>query len=248
VSDIREFESYAERVISGLYKILDRAKDIAEVEFEKEDKLGFAEFGALYKQKIENIYKKSVDDFYDAYTPKVYKRTHSLYDVLSVKTDENGMVISGDDIYGFGLSESGAHNLGLSFMDLFDESKMVTGRGGQSLFDTVFIGGYHGGAADISTSKEAVWGAHPQPGKPYYRRGGWVKYPGSTAKKWHRYGKWGRAAVKTKSIYQMMVVNLGAAESGEIFDDFKRIMDSHGDAAAKKVNDAIVELSKEIFG
>lgn len=233
MSDISDFGSYASRIQRGFDTLIDRVKDVAKEEFDKENKLAYKEFGEIQKEIIERIYRESVDTFYESYDPERYRRTKSLYNVLDIKLDaDTGMVISDDPTY----------------EDLYDESKMVTGRGGQSLYQTVFVQGYHGGAASISGAKADVWGTHPSTGTPYYRRGGWVKYPGTTGRKFHRYGKWGRQAVKTKSIYQMMIEDLGSAEAGEIFSEFKQCMDGHADIAAKRVNERIIDLQREIFG
>ena len=102
---------------------------------------------------FEEIYKQSVDRWYGAYTPIFYSRNHSLYDLMEMEDDDAG----------------GA----LTF--LFDGANMTHDRHGDSLFEKVFIKGWHGGAYAGDTIRYRT---------PY---GGY----------WH----WGRRAIRTLPVY-----------------------------------------------
>lgn len=104
-------------------------------------------------EAFEKIYEQAIGRWYDAYTPIFYSRNHSLYDLMETKED-------GSD---------GA------FTFLFDGANMTHDRHGDSLFEKVFIQGWHGGAYAGDTIRYRT---------PY---GGY----------WH----WGRRAVRTLPAY-----------------------------------------------
>lgn len=217
--------------INELYDVANKAMDIFKQETEKGAEKAYEEFGKYQKAYIQSKFNEYVSAFYSAYQPHKYKRTEGLYEVLSLETDEHGIVQYD------------------SYDELFDETKMHPDRSGNdSLFDIVFKQGYHGGAPSIDSSKAEIWGEHPDPGTPYYRRGGYVKYPGSDKRKWHRYGRWGRRAVRTKAPYVMMYEWLSEAEGGEMFDAFKAMQEKHFNDAIPKVSAKISELMKTING
>ena len=217
---------------SKLHRQADRILELMNKETAVAVEAAYHEFGAYQQAKITEIFNNAVDIFYSSYKPKYYSRQHSLYDVLSLETDEHGMVVAQEPDY----------------FNILDPSQIQPDRnGGSSLFQTVFIEGYHGGAKGISGSKSDVWGEHPDPGVPYYRRPGKVKYHDGT-RKWHRYGKWGRRAVRTTAPYTLFADALRAAKSGEIYETFDSIVHKHNDEAMKRVYQQIPRIQEEIYG
>ena len=196
-------------------------------EIEKEVKIGLQEFGTWQRTNIKELFESSVNTFYGAYSPKYYKRkgSNNLRSVLDLKPDDMGIL---------DLDKDNEHR------GLYNEDKLHPDRNGGSLFEKVFVEGYHGGAEGISSAAAEYWGAHPNPGTPYYRRGGYVKTKEGTGF-YHPYAKWGRPAVKTKSIYKMMIEGISTLNDVE---EFKTTITSHVDAATKRIKD---DMSKGKF-
>lgn len=100
-------------------------------------------FFKTVKNKLENMYESTIDEFYRDYTPDFYERRGSLYNLLDI-------MVSDDE-----LSWS------------FDPSKISYRNNRQGaedgLYDLVFRQGYHGG------SKSDKNGTHPNLGVPYWR-------------------------------------------------------------------------------
>ena len=221
-----DLDKFKEQTLKVLNEEVDRAMDDAA-----------KEFGVYQQQKITEIFKNAVAEFYGAYTPKSYERqgrdgTGGLYNVLDLHTDEHGMVITGPNGY----------------QDLFDSSQMHGDRNGGDLFNKVFMEGWHGGAESISEGKTDIWGTHPSQGTPYYRKPGFVRYPNPTKTKWHKYGKWGKVAKRTTAPYTIIEEKLKVAEGAEIFKKFKDISQRHNDKAVKKVEqEEIPRIYSEIF-
>lgn len=178
------------------------------------------EFGIFQQNYISNVFSSAVSSFYDSYTPGIYKRTNGLFDVLDLKVDDNGMVISYSNDY----------------MDMFNEEKMHKGRSGNDLFQKVFVSGYHGGAENPYDG-----------GTLCYRAPGLYRPENGDKPYWYRYGKWGRPAVRTKSAYEMFVEDMRSAEGGEMLDAFKSISQKHNDMAIDRVVKMIPRLEAEIF-
>lgn len=232
MSKYKDVDNLIDGIHSNIHKLAERTLEALNKETLEAMDNAYKEFGEYQQSKIRQIFNEAVDTFYSSYTPNSYDRTYGLYDVLDMKLNDKGVVNTEDPTY----------------MDLFNPDKLHTDRSGNSLFNKVFIEGYHGGAENISGTKSDIWGAHPSPGNPYYRAPGWVKYPGEIKKKWHKYGKWGRRSVQTASPYKIFSHELSAAEATEIFDNFKEISQRHNDAAVDRVKRDIPKLQAEIFG
>ena len=126
----------------------------------------------LLESKYEELFHRAVWEFYGDYSPEIYTRNYSLYDVVEINVDVEGMTIS----------YSGAPENATPFR-----------KGGGTVFELSFMGGYHGGAAsgdytvmpqsDPDDSGFTVRHTpHPSPGTPYWR----------TPHPW--YTDWGRPA------------------------------------------------------
>ena len=80
-------------------------------------------FTFIKNEGVEPLYKGVIDSFYNNYTPTVYDRSNSLYDMPQIVITENYLAIE------------------------FNENRMSVYRnGGTGLYDLVFKEGYHGGA------------------------------------------------------------------------------------------------------
>lgn len=227
MSNYGDIDTAVNGIRDNLHRLADRVLQELNRETSEAMDAAYREFGEWQEQRIEQIFRSAVDRFYASYTPESYSRSGSLYDVFSPDRNDTGMII---------LNPPG-------YDELYDTSGMR-----EDLFQTVFKEGYHGGAKTIASGKADVWGAHPSPGIAYYRKPGWVKYPNMDKKRWHRYGKWGRPAVQTKSAYRMVAEDLQRIEGGEMFDTFKRISDEHNNAAVERVKNMIPALQAEIYG
>jgi len=109
------------------------------------------------RDEIQRVYKETIKRFYDEYTPNIYQRTGSLYNLMSVTEDTETNIVAWD----------------------YDEKKMTPTRknkagGREYLMDIVFGEGWHGGADKGP--------GHRNPGVPYYRQPPpyyrhWDRYP-----------------------------------------------------------------------
>lgn len=206
--------------------------DVVHEEMDKEVPIGMEEFGQYQAKWIEDTFRQAVGTFYSSYDPGDYKRKYGLYEVLDLKYNENGTVK---------FTEPG-------YDDLYDGSKMHANRsGGNNLFNDVFIEGYHGGARSINANAAKIWGQHPNPGVPYYRKHGFVKLPGSKKRKFIKYGLWGSPAIPTDSPYSLIADEIDRAAGGEIFEEFKRIMDKHAEKWIKASQKRIQKIVSELF-
>lgn len=129
------------------------------------------------KNDIEKIFKRCIDSYYNAYTPKKYKRKYSLR-----KSYDFEVII-----------ESGKAIVKPYFHSkAFDSSHRVVKKygddGREYLFNKILVEGYHGGAVfrENGEPKSNVYGdPHPQPDTeiPYFRKhdyecdefGRWIK-------------------------------------------------------------------------
>lgn len=190
------------------------------------------EYGAIEQETLSRIFTEAVQSFYDDYTPTRHTRHRSLFNLLDVKTDEYGQVLSHDSL----------------FLDLYDRTKMTQGRKGNDLFQTVFVEGWHGGAKGIAPDLEPYWGAHPNPGIPHYRRRGWAIAPGSTKKRMYKYGRWGRRAEQAKTpIPEAVVAGFNAALAKELYDKEVEIITKHIDEAQKDIMKRVPHIARS-FG
>ena len=222
-----------EQVMKKIEILRDDIYEMANELWQNEAESIYKELGEYQRSQIEESFNEVVSSFYSSYKPRVYERTGGLYELLSIQEEERGTVKMSAPYY----------------KELYDETQMHPNRkGGNNLYKLVFQEGYHGGAPGISSTKADVWGEHPSPGTPYYRRGGVVKYP-SGRKIWHRYGRWGKKASKAKiSPYKKMAEEMANAmgKGGLFKTEFNRICQEHLDKVneevRKKVPDMVVSL------
>lgn len=205
-----DIDAMCDEILSNLHRIANETLAVLERETKKEGDLALQEFGRYQSEKIRDLFLDAVQRFYDAYSPSIYSRTYGLADLLNIQTDSNGIVI-------YDTAE-----------DLIDPSNMHTGRSGNSLFEKVYMHGWHGGAEDGPD--------HPAPGVPYYRAPYGI------------YARWSRPAVRTEPPHEIFRKALGAAESGEILAEFKRLSDRHNEIAMANVQRAVDQISRKYYG
>ncbi len=232
MSDTRDIDALIDSAKSRLHTLADKTLELMGAETEAAMEEAYVEFGEYQKEEITKIFNRAVEEFYNAYTPTTYDRQNGLYDLLDIKTNDRGMVIAN----------------GPNYDELYNPDRLDSHRSSaDNLYQTVFQEGWHGGAKTIDDGKTDIWGRHPSPGVAYYRKPGWVKYPGNEKKEWHRYGKWGRRAVRTEAPYYMISRELRAIEGTEMFAKFKEISNKHNEAAMQRVNAKIPQLMEEIL-
>ena len=235
---IAVFQSYQEWLAEIQDKTKKMGKEITDFvvdNFNKRKPKIYKEFGVYQAQKVKELFNQAVDAFYNDYAPHDYSRTYGLYDLLDIKYNSSGTVyMDSDNMY----------------EDLYNPEGLSGHRAeGRTLYQTVFAEGYHGGAAGISSDKASVWGHHPSPGIPYYRRAGMVTYPDGT-KKMHRYGKWGNAAVKADiSPLNVIYNNLLVKQNTEMRDKLREMALAELEEIDNQVVKEIVpDLAQKYFG
>lgn len=163
-----------------------------------------------YKKDIEeNIIKRVIEDFYDDYTPKLYKRKYSLRKAYKFTVNNGVYTIDYNSKY----------------------MTRIHRASNEYIYNLAFISGYHGGATSISDAKLEKWASrgvdntHPSPanyyggdtpisgGTPYYRTP-----PQSGLDEdgvWRpKYYKWGYEAEQSKSPYERIEKEIYKYEEG----------------------------------
>jgi hypothetical protein len=193
----------------------------------------YKEIGEYQRSKITEMFNNAVSRFYNAYAPKSYPRTLSLYNLLSIQQDENGTAQFG------------------CVMDLIDPTQIHKDRhGGDSLFDTVFMEGWHGGSKYIDPDKAEIWGVHPNPGTPYYRRPGKIRRSKSGKAEWHGFGRWfpkSKPAKQSDAPYKMFRDSL-FGENDEMIRTFREIVNRIWQEEVVLIQKDVDKISKEIYG
>lgn len=191
--------------ISGLFNSVResqraRKKRIEEA-FNKAVKSGSKIMVGEYRDIISDIFKEAVNNFYE-YHQRYYKRTNSLYNILEFNEDDGRASVE----------------------YTLNESKMTTTRGGGSLYEQVFVEGWHGGAKKgnvtrFKSGKRAgmtIRTPHPDPGTPYWRK------PRDSYTYWFSKED-GPAARTTPSPYDMFTTNV-EAKHGYVQERWTEIM------------------------
>lgn len=210
MANYADASAMANDIIATLHRIANETLDVMNRETKKEGDLALKEFGQYQVRKISDIFFDAVQEFYDAYEPSVYGRTYGLRDLLDIRTDSNG-------IAEYETAE-----------DLINPSNMHTDRSGNSLYEKVFMQGWHGGAESGPD--------HPSPGTPYYRAPVGIY--------WH----WSRPAIRTEPPFDIFQKALRVAESGEIRSEFETISNRHNDIAMANVQKAMEQISRKYYG
>lgn len=207
-----DIDAMCDGMVFAIHAIAREVLEVMNQETKKEGDLAYKEFGDYQRSAIEALFHESVQQFYDAYSPTYYARSYGLNDLLEMHTDDFGMVT-------YDTAE-----------DLVNEDNLHRDGNGGSLYDKVFVRGWHGGAESGP--------GHPAPGVPYYRG------LGSRG----LYAYWSRPAVRTEPAFRIFQRSLSAAENGEIASQFKRISDKHNDIAMERVRKEADRISRKYYG
>jgi len=135
-----DYEKFYQKYIEGV-------KQKARAAGKAATKEAYAEYFLYAEKRVKEIYRDAIQRFYDSYTPEIYSRNYSMFNMLKTDYDPNEPSLT----------------TGL------DDSAMTTTRSGGSLYEQVYEQGWHGGADRIAPEKEVRWGTHPTPGTPYWR-------------------------------------------------------------------------------
>lgn len=82
--------------------------------------------------QIKNMYESAIDKFYGSYNPEFYNRRGSLYDLLETKYDK--------------ATQEYSYDFNPNKITYSHRSAGSYSRGESGLYNTIFRGGYHGGA------------------------------------------------------------------------------------------------------
>lgn len=203
----------------------------------------FRAVGDYQRKEIKRVFDQAVAAFYndESFKPKSYVRTKGLYDVLNLAPYMDATTGYVDD----------------SDPDLLLDHSLPRGRGNKDvgLFDVVFTQGYHGGATHIAPDKAAKWGAHPNPGVPYYRTRGYVTDPDTGKTYLHGFGAWGEPAKKAnQSPYDTFVKEfsggaLDSSNDGVLGKKLVSIIEKGTERARKEFGEKTwPKLVKKYFG
>lgn len=116
MSGTHEMSSYMKAIVA---KAVDTASKIAGEAYREAVHEVIPQIEAEYN----DIYKRSTAAWYSAYTPRKYHRHYSIYNLFHLEADQDAMRLD------YEMSEDG----------------MTRGANGFSLWDRVFVRGYHGG-------------------------------------------------------------------------------------------------------
>lgn len=128
-----------------LRKRAERIKQIIQTRYKKIIDESSDEYLEILSTNYKSMFNKAVRDFYHDYSPSLYKRNYSLYDLLQI--------------------EYGSDDVGMYMRTWYESDNITTYRkqseGKDGLFNTVFLEGWHGGAKSGP--------GHPDIGTPYWR-------------------------------------------------------------------------------
>ena len=217
------FADLAHDLNNALDTLVEKLVVIANNELDIADENAYREYGPIEKAKIKEIFDQAVDEFYDSYSPQYYDRNRSLYNILDIQEDE----------YGMAATEAAGYT------DLFNEdnmTKVTKARDGSSLYDLVFMQGWHGGATGTDRNGMSV-------SSPHYR----TPYPGDSSLK-KGYIRWGRQAARSTAPAKVFSRRYEAADSGELQQIFDSLVDKHWALAEERITEQQMELERELFG
>lgn len=207
--------------------ILDRFETL----FEDADRKAISDIAMYQKNELTKVFNACVEDFYDSYAPKSYRRKGELFDVLDLDTFANS---------------DGTYEITEDFEPF--NKHAISGRDGSEdpygireyLYEIVFQKGWHGGADKISPAKAEIWGEHPSPETPYWRKPGFITDKETGERFWHSWGAWHINAEPSSSPYDKFKKELkkggklDQSEGSVMYDRYGKIVDMHSNPVLDK--------------
>lgn len=240
---VAKIANWGQRMLAELpsieQKILDNRKKVIAEENAAWDK----ELGAAQDEAYKAAYYDVIDAFYNSYDPSYYVRHYSMYLAWSTEFDNDGLVRgtveSGQDGWTTNYDEFFSANLDGTMHTSMREGGLDSA---EFLFHQAFDEGWHGGAKSIDAEKAEIWGAHPKPGTPYYRKPGRVTYPDGETK-WHKYGKWGKRANKMRPApRKLFEKKINELNKGRLADIDDALFEKHKKNTTERVKAYEAEL------
>lgn len=146
-------------------------------------------FMAEWERRVREIFKETVDAFYDDYNPYLYSRRGRLYRLLFI-----------EDV-GSTSKTMGFHPEEIPFRDGY--------AGEDGLYDQTFRKGWHGGAASGL--------GHPDPGTPYWRVPATVRGSKGQEFDYEHWPRWGNPAyISEEAPLDMWNRKMDDFEAGEM--------------------------------
>ena len=146
-----DLKALEKRILNTVGKnLVDNLQKQANKAYDKMNENVAYEFLDVVEDRLQDMYKSVITEFYSSYTPDIYHRDGNI------KTQTGGL---------YNLLKIKNHNGELSWD--FDPSSLLyrdgSGGGEGDLYDLIFRKGYHGG------STKDTKGIHPNTGVPYWR-------------------------------------------------------------------------------
>ncbi len=246
INKIVKWAQDCEKKIPGIKKKMEENRLAVKKE---EEEAWDKELGEAQRELYKEAYYTAIDIFYNNYDPEYYGRTFSLYRAWNPQFESTGLILGTVD------DESGLPSID------YDEflKKNVDGKLtnpvrknddfiyddslADLLFYQAFNEGWHGGAKKIDSEKADIWGPHPSPGTPYYRKPGWITTEDGEAI-FHFWGKWGKRARKMrmppKKWLDKEIKRLNKSELAKIDDE---LYEKH----AKNLQEKVIAYESELF-
>ena len=216
----------------------EEAKQVAEIK-EKLAKDMAKKQDAVY----EKLFKKVIKNYYAAYDPKFYKRlagnnSGGLFEVLDLPDDET---TDRSTVGVMSLVDGGQMSI-----SKYEDGGFVSEQAPAELFRTTFELGYHGGATKIKKGKAKVWGEHPSPGTPFWRKGGVVTAKNGKKIR-HRWARWHVAAFQSEAPKDLFESAIQEAEDSEIQTYFIKTGTKYCQEVEKNIAAYATKLAQETF-
>lgn len=220
-----EIRAMCDDIRKGIKEVTARVTEVIIEDIDTAFLDAYEEFSPYEHDELKAILNDAIDTWYDSYDKRgpyqPQKRMKNYSTFMDYNKDEDGLIDTGDPGERRGL---------------FKKSKDLgpIDRSGNSLFEKVFIEGWHGGA------KYGPF--HPNPGIPYYR----TPYSENLSR---AYKRWGKRAKRTESAYKIFDKKVTRAEAGYLQKELDNMIDKHIDKALDIIEEKkIPEIVKEVFG
>lgn len=251
---LKRMKNWCKNLVIGAPKYFELCDQYYQKECAKYERKMNIEFGKKQEEAYKEAFNRAIEKFYGDHEPDYYDRSEGLYKAWESTMDEGNMVTG---------SVEAENDLGFVIdFDMFVSANLDGGKttpmrdGGvdsaKYLFDQAFNGGWHGGAKTINDPTHGgypaeVWGAHPSPGTPHYRKPGVVHYPDGTTKR-HQFAKWGKRAERMSEAPRLLFEKyINEANTTVLIAEDERLFEKYDKIVSKKCNDYNDNLLAEMF-